>query len=308
MGQYWNLFNVDKRQKGKKVRGKFDDFIFSGHDWLVKLLARPEYSDAVPTLYSLIQTSNDRDQQGPLLNLPPELHAVIFAHLSSLDDAACLTVAHRLLAPEGYRRVAQLRREECTHWGSWAGDRIITAGDYIDELPENLLTPDEEAEMVIEGARFYNFAYHHYEGHAPLAFKPFLRIPPDAVGDHLRARLLLDSTSPRYPLHGTWVLCNISRKAYIRADALTTLDWQINCQIDGPFIRGTNAAVDLGTLVIMMTSCSDDLGDVGTAGPWAGDRLAVIGVEELEGEGWEDVSVMGLGVVRDCIVANERVM
>lgn len=42
--------NVDKRQKSRKVRGKYLEFIFNGHNWLVKLLARPNYPDAIPAL------------------------------------------------------------------------------------------------------------------------------------------------------------------------------------------------------------------------------------------------------------------
>ena len=266
---------------------------------------------------------------GSLLSLPAELHAIIFAYVTSLDDAVCLTVSHRILAPEGYRRVAELRREDCAHWGSWAGERIITAGDYTDELPEELLTPGEEAEMVMEGARFYNFGYHHYQYHLPLTRRTcdvsthvdlaakglrsevvMQRVPlSEASGDYLRAHLLLESTSPRYASHGTWALCNMSCKTYVRANALATLelpgDRQTGCLVEGPFVKGKNTVVDLGTLAIIMTSWSGDVGDVGTIGPWAGDRLSIAPVEELEGEGWDDVTRMGLTAAKKCVVANE---
>lgn len=135
---------------------------------------------------------------------------------------------------------------------------------------------------------------------------------PDASGDHLRIRLLLQNTAPRYTSQGAWGLCNISRKEYIRASALTTLELsgcrQTGCSVEGPLVKGGNTVVDLGTLTLMMTSWSDDLGDVGTVGPWAGDRLAVTVLGQLEGEGWEDVSAMGLRVVKECVRANESAL
>ena len=68
MGQYWQLYvphalttgwmlisvcrlNLDKRQTGDLVGAKFMEFIFSGYDWFVALLARPEVPDRVPVFW-----------------------------------------------------------------------------------------------------------------------------------------------------------------------------------------------------------------------------------------------------------------
>ncbi|KZV65735.1 hypothetical protein PENSPDRAFT_756269 [Peniophora sp. CONT] len=342
MGQYWNLFNIDKRQKAKNVNGRFDSFIFMGHDWLVKLLARPEFPDVAPALH-LSPAANNKSEIGSFAVLPAELITVIYSSISSLDDAACFAATHRLLAAEGFRRVLELRREECAHWGSWAGDRIVTAGDYADILPQGVLTPSEDAET--EG-HFYSFAWDHYQHNIPLANMSFdgkepyvgfeyqdiedeygdvidririevpktamQRVSRDVTGDYLRVQLLLESTAPRYLSRGTWALCNLSRKQYVRADALASMEildyWQAGCTADGPFLKGERLVLDLGALAMIMTSWSEDVGPVGTLSVWAGDRLAVTTVEELAGGGWEDVSSTGQRLAEECVIANDSVL
>ncbi|KZV65730.1 hypothetical protein PENSPDRAFT_655521 [Peniophora sp. CONT] len=338
MGQWWNLFNIDKRQKAKKVRrgfGEFSEYIFSGHDWLVKLLAPPDFPDTIPSVF-LSPSKYDEGNLISLLLLPAELHAAIFAYIPSLDDAACLAATHRRLAAEGCRRVLQLRREECAYWGSWAGDRIIAAGSYTRRLPDNVLTPAEEAEMSMEGAtHFYSFAYHHYERLPPALYdrkfdseggyvqdengapavmgqegdKPAIR-RVSRKSDYLRVRLLLESSAPRYSSQGSWALCNTSRRLYVRASALASLKIpQTSHCVEGPFMKGKDTAMDLGTLAIILTTWSSVIRDFGTVGPWAGDRLAVTVVEELEdAEGWDDVTAMGLEVVKECVMVNDRAL
>ncbi|KZV65734.1 hypothetical protein PENSPDRAFT_115931 [Peniophora sp. CONT] len=322
MGQYWELFNIDKRQKGEGVSGKFCEFVFDCHNWLVKLLARPCFPDVLLPAYYLSPPTRDESKLGPIAVVPPEVFAAIFSFISSVDDAVCLASAHRLLSSEGFRRVVELRREECAAWGSWAGDRIITAGDYLDVLPKGMLS-SAEANEIDDESEFYYYASENYKKNPPLApivrkgkksdiVKTALqRVSPDTSrGDYLRTRLLLESTAPRYAPNASWALCNMSRKKYIRASDLARLripgeDVQFGCSVDGPFVMGPKTVIDLGTLAIIMTTDSSDMGDVGTYGPWAGDRLAIAMVEELPGEGWEDDSVRGLKTVKQCMMAND---
>ncbi|KZV65733.1 hypothetical protein PENSPDRAFT_115930 [Peniophora sp. CONT] len=170
MGQYWLLLNVDKRQTGQGVSGKFPEFIFNGHSWLVRLLARPgpEFNEPVPAYY-VSPPSSDKTELGSLSRIPMELIAAIFSSISSSDDAVCLAAAHRVLAPEGFRRLLELRREECRYWGSWAGDRLITSGDYARTPPAGMLLP-AEAEELGEATLFdyAYYAYEHYEQSPPL--------------------------------------------------------------------------------------------------------------------------------------------
>ncbi|VDB91938.1 unnamed protein product [Peniophora sp. CBMAI 1063] len=321
MGQYWELFNIDKRQKGEGVSGKIPEFIFRNHDWLVKLLARPEFPDTAPAYYSS-SVDPSKGDPGSFSVTPPEVIAAIFSCIPSLDDAICLAVAHRLLASEGFRRALELRREEHKHWGSWVGDRIITAGDYLDVLPKGMLTPAELEEIDGEG-EFYYFASENYERNPPLSppttyiskgkrytiDSALQRVSP-GTGDYLRIRLLLESTAPCFAQQGTWALCNMSRKKYLRASELAKMkipgqDVQYRCTTEGPFVKGPKTVIGLGTAAIILTTDSSDMGDVGTYGPWAGNRLSIAMVEELEGEGWEDASVTCLKTVKQCVMAND---
>lgn len=195
------------------------------------------------------------------------------------------------------------------------------------------------------GTRFWNFGYQHYAPHLPLAWTTFdendssydsedehwieddegnferqferkeavktamQRVSRDTVCDYLRVRLLLEATVPRYNSQVAWALCNLSRKAYVRATPLATLTmprhWQTGCSVDGPFVKGIHTVVDLGTVALILSSWSGDLSNVGIVGPWAGDRLAVAAIEEL-GAGWEDVSEMGMELVKQCVSYNSR--
>ena len=73
--------------------------------------------------------NQNKSDLGSLSVAAPEVIAAIFEKITSVDDAICLAITHRLLSFEGFRKVDQLRRDE-HNWGNWAGDRIITAGDY----------------------------------------------------------------------------------------------------------------------------------------------------------------------------------
>ena len=139
------------------------------------------------------------------------------------------------------------------------------------------------------------------------------RVSMDVPGDYLRVRLLLESTAPRYASQGDWALCNLSRRQYVRAKALASMKirgyWQEGCTTEGPFLRGEKLVIDLGALALIMTSESDNMGPVGTVLPyWAGDRLAVMIVEELSGPGWEDVSTAGQRMADECVNANYRAL
>ncbi|VDB91937.1 unnamed protein product [Peniophora sp. CBMAI 1063] len=321
MRRKWNLFNTDKREKAWTASGVYESLIFAPHEWLVKLLARPNFSDTVPAYY-LDPYKSDKDELGALARLPEEL-LIYIVSLTSLDDAACLASTHRLLALEGFFHVRKLQRRKCAHWGSWAGDRIVTVGDSASVLPPGILSPEEEAET--EG-HFFNFAWDRYErrpttdgmalncagDEAGVPHAALKRLSRHERGDHIRIRLLLKSTRPRYTSTGSWALCNVDRKQYVRANVLADMKmrgyWPHAGWAEGPFVRRTSRVIDLGGLALIMTAGSEDIGATGSVPPWAGDRLTVTTVGDLSEPGWEDVSSTGRSMAEDCIIADDGMM
>ena len=77
--------------------------------------------------------------------------------------------------------------------GSWAGDRIICVGDYIDDYPKCMLTKSET--KVLRETNLCDFASEHYEELHPSGF-----------------------TFPRSAAFSTdriWILRNLSKRQYV---------------------------------------------------------------------------------------------
>ncbi|KAJ7152106.1 hypothetical protein C8R46DRAFT_1357695 [Mycena filopes] len=88
-------------------------------------------------------------QAAPFVNIPVELMDEIYAQVPRLVDVMCLSATCQVLWEVGrrniYRHFAALAASD-----SWAGDRIICVGAYlnVDEIPESLWTPEERREFL----------------------------------------------------------------------------------------------------------------------------------------------------------------
>jgi hypothetical protein len=99
-----------------------------------------------------------------------------------------------------------------------------------------------------------------------------------------------------YPSDRAWALRNISNKLYVRSDGIPILNIQDNFTYEGH--RGLQASPGLGHVLLTNILWSDGnstsmrFSDV--QGGWAGDRIDVRlmddVVEEMQEEGWKDVS------------------
>ncbi|VDB91924.1 unnamed protein product [Peniophora sp. CBMAI 1063] len=314
----WHMLNIDDREKADGVRGKFPEFIFDGHDWIVKLLAQPKLPsadspEAVPKYYT--EALNDKwHELGALSVLLPELIAIIFSHVEYMDDAACLAVTHRLLGYEGFRRAVELRRWEWYYLGRWRYARIITLGSGVKTLPKGLLDETEQEEMKRDASSYglfydmdkrsrwaapFDMAWHYRDWQ----LKPALARISHLRSDELRIRLLIQDTSPTYAPQSTWALCNFDTREYIRAGAIANMKipgsegrmLQVGSVADGPFIRGKRKVVDLGTVAIILTAwpCYQ------SGGQWAGHRLEICRVRTLSRKNWKDVSRWAVGLIED---------
>ncbi|VDB91934.1 unnamed protein product [Peniophora sp. CBMAI 1063] len=246
----WFMFNIDDREKAHGVQWKLPEFIFSGHEWIVKLLARVALPSAdspedIPSYYSTV--SKDKwHELGALSVLPPEIIAIIFLHIDFTDDAVCFAVAHRLLGYEGYRAVVELRQWEWDHLGSWRGARIITVSSEIVNLPKGMLNDaekDEFEKLKSEHGLFWGMDKRS-KWAAPddmAEFYEFWGLKPaqDRVsqhrGDELRVRLLFKDTDPYYAPQETWALCNLDTMEYICAKAIADIRGKIWGKHRGPW-------------------------------------------------------------------------
>ncbi|KZV65721.1 hypothetical protein PENSPDRAFT_655512 [Peniophora sp. CONT] len=124
------------------------------------------------------------------------------------------------------------------------------------------------------------------------------RSTPRSKLDGRRTDMFYASTAPYYPASSEWALCNLTGREYILASKIAKIPrWQHDCEARGPFIvhgKISENIFDLGALAMFLTAWSTDMGPVGEAGPWAGKRLAILRVEDLDEEegatSWVDVS------------------
>jgi hypothetical protein len=174
--------------------------------------------------------------------------------------------------------------------GSWAGHRLIYTGNHSLDLPPDLLTHDE---------------------HTAVRSSPFFRcggrggVPEGDLflyaSDQYKRIHGISSAHARayFPSDRPWVLRNLTKREYIRADALAL--YPDECE--GPFIGVPGVRPGLGEVVMSRIAWSSDFSDECyygqgiTRGVWAGDRFDIraVGTVDLDGENefekpWKDVS------------------
>ncbi|CAA7260300.1 unnamed protein product [Cyclocybe aegerita] len=157
--------------------------------------------------------------------------------------------------------------------GSWAGDRIILLGAWVEEWPESV----EEAESP---ATLYNEA-------------------------HCIDKVIFSyggSKEEAYPQERVWVLRNLSQKIYVRSDRLPARVYgggEHSLVLPGeegyiqPGLRSTPRLINVLLARIGWSedpstamACDMEL----TEGEWAGDRVDIRLLEGADLEGWVDAS------------------
>ncbi|KAJ6488968.1 hypothetical protein C8R45DRAFT_993295, partial [Mycena sanguinolenta] len=250
-------------------------------------------------------------QNSALVNLHVEMIWEIYSHLDDFSDVVCLTVTCQPMWNIGRRRIYD---SVATVVGfSWAGDRIVCLGDYLeeDEIPEHehLLTP-EEAEGFTgvddedQEYSFYRYPF-RYVSHRGGTFSAWNLVHNSLLSG--RRGSLSDFDSYYHSFHRLVdvgytaplpaqpaVLRNLSRHQYIRESAL--IAWKKE--------SGIARAEDVGFGEIVLSRiCFSTNGSVNMVwdgnihrGVWAGDRFDIVAsdwLEGLEGEDaatWTDVS------------------
>jgi len=156
--------------------------------------------------------------------------------------------------------------------GSWAGDRIICVGDYIDDYPKCMLTKSEA--KVLRETNLCDFASEHYEELHPSGF-----------------------TFPRSAAFSTdriWILRNLSKRQYVRADVLAAAS---EGEIVGPIVDTPGFGHVICSRISWSSDSSSSMssyeGDI-TRGIWAGHRFDISTLESVgigeSGKQWKNVS------------------
>lgn len=157
---------------------------------------------------------------------------------------------------------------------SWAQDRIICIGDYVNDWPDSILNSDDG--HTLESPKFL------YDNARKISYYDLPR------------------KCPTYPGHGA-VLRNLTKKIYVRANGIPVLcrdDEKLRI-FDNPPAR-IDCIPGLGSVLLGRVGWSADPSasmswaeaDTLTAGEWAGDRFDVRSYDEVKNElesgGWVD--------------------
>ncbi|KAF9027732.1 hypothetical protein BDZ89DRAFT_1066647 [Hymenopellis radicata] len=132
MGQYWDIFNLDKQICIGSL-GKFPEFFLGGSEAAaIDPLEGQPYKDARKYRYS----------RTGICDLPCELQDAIFAELCNPIDVFAFSLTASHFWRIGISHFKALYSDYVRHAKDWSGDRLICLGDSADGCPEGLITDE----------------------------------------------------------------------------------------------------------------------------------------------------------------------
>ncbi|GAB0134137.1 hypothetical protein EsDP_00002520 [Epichloe bromicola] len=324
MGQYWEIAALGSEKILPKQCQKLGEFLFDPQvtEELERALAVP----VVPTLHDS-RPENVKSHHGAAVGtidrkpgsfpwFPTEIHRLIFEHCydDDLESVIILGVTNRYFWSIAREYVV---RDFMQSLGVWAGQQLITVGDYVevDDYPpglfateeekENLLKrrPEDEVDQLPEGQRpvtLYDRIVNSFETEVLEAITRFgdrdyfilgaLREDPGyrAVRNEIHMQ-----SDDFYPRDEVWILRNLTTHQYVRREPLELQPGLA----DGPFVRG----IGFGCVVLSRISWSSDpsvslqdpTGRI-HRGLWAGHRFDITTMTRHEkltaGQNWTDVT------------------
>lgn len=185
----------------------------------------------------------------------------------------------------GFPRIVEL---QAVAYANWAYDRIACIGDYTrdDDFPGKIpITTDMVSEEFDDFERGINFGGHFRR--ESKGYKVYFRDYNYGRDEDPYEELM----KPKYESSYPWVLCNLSKSEYVRADAVAALTESAG---DTPFIQN---AIRLGHALLSQICWSSDRsiamsyeGDL-HRGRWAGDCFEVTSMDKLDPKvTWKDIS------------------
>ncbi|KAG6122293.1 hypothetical protein E4U13_002706 [Claviceps humidiphila] len=323
MGQYWEIGALGRRKRMPKYGAKLGEFLFDPE--LARDLERalavpvvPSYHDSRPenvkSHHSAAVGTMDREP-GSFSRLPTEIHRLIFEQCydDNMKSVIFLGVTNRYFWSIAREYVV---RDFMKSLGVWAGQQLITVGDYlnIDDYPPDLFATEEDKENLL-GRRPENEVDQLPVGQRRVDLYAivcsFRREVPGAMtrfcdGDSTILSALLRDPCYRtvsneihmqrdhfYPRDEVWILRNLTTHQYVRREPLELEPGLAH----GPFVRG----IGFGSIVLSRISWSTDAsvtmrdptGRIHRA-PWAGHRFDITTMTRHEkltaGQNWTDVT------------------
>ncbi|KAJ3821963.1 hypothetical protein F5880DRAFT_1661341 [Lentinula raphanica] len=285
-GQFWNIISIDKKQSTDDL-GLLGKFFWDPHPILLYYLIAPTMpSTSKPENSHCGKDSKSQEMVSKVRSNATSLHLLCFS-------LTC-TLLWEVTGQTRYRSLYSKLKHE-----SWAGSRVILLGDYLETLPEGLLTEEDikylqeikpERDVLDDpksGRAFYNAVLGYYRVLPPperflvlddrrvKEDRNFWRelISPPYEDERFR-RWILARPCDFIPVPqpgDRWMLRNLSKREYV------TLAW-----ID-------NMEQVIYTLI----------GDWLIEGPWAGDRIDItlVSTHEKERGDEEDWKEITAGVV-----------
>ncbi|KAI0780562.1 hypothetical protein BD413DRAFT_607845 [Trametes elegans] len=284
-------------------------------------------------------------RSAPLLRLPPELLHDILRLLNPTGAYIpavflfAITCKHALVVARPH-----LVRLQRAYYAPLAGHRLICIGSAartLADYPASLTSGPEEALKALfpskptpcaepaAPASLFDLAKTYWRWHAPAGAPSFLR-PADLIwrpsavsrmtmSDFLRFRGLC---APHYPPRARWALCSLSRREYVRADAVPPgpgPDAKPGARDDAFWRRNVARA----GLACVCWSPDETTGMRGmapgtpvnaalTRGRWAGDRFEMLTMDRLmseDGKAWMDVTDEVVKLLRelwDCAMQSPK--
>lgn len=258
-----------------------------------------------------------------ILGVPTDIVEYIFKSIDILLDAVCLSVVDRSFFDIGLGRITQLQKKRL---GSWAGDRFVLVGDYCHGIPRKLrgyvadITKNDDGGVNMDGGHgsLYDIVAHFKVYDAPIPLRPHdpFRVsrrqrgsPLDVFYGKLKKSsehdCLVKLFSPKVKTadDAPWVVCNLSKGLYIRADTLAGKDYDHT-----PFLKGD---MNLGH-VIMAFICYGETDCTLKAygmyeGRWVGHAFEITTLDRLdetrlkEGQAWKDVSKRAVDLMNEIL-------
>ncbi|KAF8058669.1 hypothetical protein FPV67DRAFT_1635535 [Lyophyllum atratum] len=346
MGQYFEFINLDNPfPVPTAVGGKFGEFFWDIDEvednavmealWqteeshqckIVAIAPLSQLKRAEKPLRILNTCMTFPDESLANATLPTELVSMILEEVEHLADLICFVFTCQRYFEIG-RPILEARFEEIVTY-SWAGNRLICAGDYakIDDLPEGMLTederkilvekfepgnPDEDCGVCEQLSFVQNLqpdwylnkdrALFHQEN--PRLPNYFMRLQETWDYHERVLKMLTKATSrrgfskrvPPSEMYGSYVLRNLTTKEYIRGAAIREA-WDTP---DMPYLRALRF---MHLLVLRITWSRNSSLNIRYEGPikvhrgvWAGHRFDFADIKTVEnGQGtigdWKDVS------------------
>ncbi|KAJ2767997.1 hypothetical protein IWQ56_003111, partial [Coemansia nantahalensis] len=199
----WNVFCLDPRRRTGDLGELGEVFYANPHILEYELLRHRPVNRPAPATPPV----------APLECLPPHMKRKICSCLAKVDvdGLLCLILAVPHLAADGRATLSRVM--------SWAGKRIITLGKYADDVPENLLTEEEDEELYI------NFPEKNY-----------------VINEHSFVLLLGEATSEFYPKTHRFLEAR-HMTARLRTDDSSWLHFSLKCLIRPPITQPTDAVL-----------------------------------------------------------------